>query len=85
MIDYEAQESARQISDTVTNLRATLEKTATLLNKAIEAMSDLHAHITPPEDENEEFNAPTVSVAALKKFVDVHAELVYERHHLAKK
>ena len=39
-------------------------------------MSDLHANITPPEDENEE---PTVSIAALTRFVDSHAELLYER------
>jgi hypothetical protein len=78
-IDWEARESARQISDTVTNLRTQLEKTQALLNKAITAMTELHANIIPPDDE---ISDPTVLFSAFSEFVDIHAELMYERHQL---
>lgn len=79
MIDFEARDSARQISDTVHNLRKSLEKTRVLLDKAINAMTELHENIKPEEDE---FSEPTVSILALRKFVDVHAELLFERNKL---
>lgn len=75
-----------EIDEVVSRVRALVDtsKTAhleTLLDKAINAMTELHANIIPPEDENEA-NASSVLVSALRKFVDVHAELMYERHQL---
>ena len=79
MVDCEAQESARQISDTVTQLREQLEKKNALLDKAIAAIAELHASIEPPEDE---ISDPTLPIHALTQFVNTHAELLYEQHQL---
>lgn len=52
-----------------------------LLNQAVEAMEALHSKIEP----DEECEDGIVPAAALRAFVDAHAELLYRRKSLAPK
>ena len=49
-----------------------------LLDDAIAAMAELHGAITPDENEDDAM----VPAAAMRKFVDAHARLMYERAHM---
>ena len=50
-----------------------------LLNDAIKAMSDFHATFVPAGDPD---LTPQTKPGALRAFVDAHARLMYELHHL---
>lgn len=51
-----------------------------LLNAAIQAMADLHDSMTPDDREENALVPP----AALRKFVDAHARLLYERERMGR-
>lgn len=51
-----------------------------LLNDAIQAMADLHDSMTPDERQENALVPPD----ALRKFVDAHARLMFERERIAR-